>query len=738
MIISTGTPKIYNSLVFRLLLSFTVILFIVFTVGNIITVKFATRSLFVQGKQQIRIQRENLEKQIEESRRRLVANLIPQIDLLAEVSRAPLLNRISELNSHETDLERVIVNKFRYCIDSSDIHAEFDCLELNSRYFMPNAIRMINRTFIKTTIHTILSDEDMIGVVIQDWENHLYIGYRLDTNGKIQEVKETERHHNEQRTNKKKNTKNNTSYLKSFNKKFLSTHVLQRDVNDDDEYLGQVLFFYHTDRIDQMREGAEQQIAQFSSMIHENIVKQRHEITRNRIIEGVVLFLIIILAISAVAIKSIVTPINRLKNSSDQLAKGNLDQEIGTYKKDELGSLASSFAHMRDAIKKQIDDLNELNHTIEKQNKELQEAEQERIRAMLLEKEKNDAEAAARARSEFFANISHEIRTPMTSIVGFTEIMKEKVVDPSLSRYVDAVFSSATSLLRLINDILDISKIEAGKFSMEYQPFSPARLFKEIAKTFHGRIEAKGITFTVIISKDLPGIINFDEARLRQILNNLLDNALKFTPSGEIVFTVKTNMSPKANMIISVEDTGIGIPDSQKNAVFEPFTQVKGQKQSQFGGTGLGLSITRQLIEMMGGDIAVKSREDKGSCFTVHFREIEIYTSGLLDRETEKEEKQTDESASLFTNQDILSIASLRTRDADELIVLLKKEKSTVRRLASKMIVNDIESFAEKTIKLAHQYDSPVLRNWSDNLLMAVHDFDVKRMERILNNFLIH
>ncbi|MBU3918068.1 PAS domain-containing protein, partial [bacterium] len=248
---------------------------------------------------------------------------------------------------------------------------------------------------------------------------------------------------------------------------------------------------------------------------------------------------------------------------------------------------------------------------------------------------KEAAEAANKAKSEFLANMSHEIRTPLNAILGFTEILKEKITESQQIDYLSSIHSSGKSLLSLINDILDLSKVEAGKLELEYTPVSPEELFNEMKVVFGTRISEKGLDLIIDIAEDLPKVLLLDEIRLRQILINLIGNVVKFTEKGYIKLTARYHFSDKTqrstvDFIFSVEDTGIGIPKDQLDLIFEAFSQSKGQDLSKFGGTGLGLTITKRLIEMMEGKIDVTSEFGKGSIFSIIIKEVEIASTDSI------------------------------------------------------------------------------------------------------------
>ena len=246
------------------------------------------------------------------------------------------------------------------------------------------------------------------------------------------------------------------------------------------------------------------------------------------------------------------------------------------------------------------------------------------------------ADKANKAKSHFLANMSHEIRTPMNSIIGFTDLLLTIIRDTKQRHYLESMKSSGRSLLVLINDILDLSKIEAGKFEIEYQAVNIRRLVEEIQHIFSLKCKEKNLFFQNNIDEDIPEFLILSEIRLKQIFVNVISNAIKFTEKGGITINVKRIAAPvdthNVNLLIEIKDTGIGIPQEQQDIIFKAFQQQDGQNFSEYGGTGLGLTISKRLMELMGGRIKLSSRVGYGTTFNLYLNDVLVADKDLKPR----------------------------------------------------------------------------------------------------------
>lgn len=235
----------------------------------------------------------------------------------------------------------------------------------------------------------------------------------------------------------------------------------------------------------------------------------------------------------------------------------------------------------------------------------------------------DEAEEANRAKSEFLANMSHEIRTPMNAVIGYTELLERTITDERQQSYLASIKAGSRSLLTLINDILDLSRVEAGKMRLEYGPLDLGRLLEDVRHIFEIRAREKGLDLVFELDDNLPPVMVLDETRLRQVLFNLVGNAIKFTDKGEVRVRACWQEADEPVLSLEVIDTGVGIPPEQQARIFDAFEQQADQSSRRYGGTGLGLAISRKLVEMMNGELSVSSTPGEGACFRVQLHDVE-------------------------------------------------------------------------------------------------------------------
>ena len=273
----------------------------------------------------------------------------------------------------------------------------------------------------------------------------------------------------------------------------------------------------------------------------------------------------------------------------------------------------------------------ELENRVQERTRALQTANKALNNEIQIRRQKEkELERASQVKSEFLANVSHEIRTPLNAILGFSELLETMISEKQQVSYLSAISTAGKNLSDLINDILDLSKIEAGKLEISREPVLLKSLFNEIYRLFRVKLKTKNLNFLIELPENDTGALALDEMHLRQIIINLVGNALKFTEFGTISLKAQIRTSQEseekhADLIIQVADTGIGICKTQQDKIFEAFEQASVETSRKFGGTGLGLTICKQLIALMGGDLSVSSKPDQGSVFTIFLPDVERY-----------------------------------------------------------------------------------------------------------------
>ncbi len=319
--------------------------------------------------------------------------------------------------------------------------------------------------------------------------------------------------------------------------------------------------------------------------------------------------------ISARLLRTITNPLLHLADVATRISQEeNYSLRVEQLGSDEIGKVVDSFNQMLERVQQRDLALVSLNDDLELRVKQ---------RTSAFEKARDVAEKASQAKSEFLANMSHEIRTPLNGIIGMTELALDTALTPEQTEFLQTVRFSSDALLGVINDVLDFSKIEAGKIDLEDTDFNLRDTVESTVRSLAVRSNEKGLELACAMAPDVPEFVRGDSTRLRQVVTNLIGNAIKFTERGEVVLSVKKNDEQSSAVADSclfhfiVSDTGIGVPEGKREMIFQPFSQADTSTTRKYGGTGLGLTITTRLVQMMGGKIWLDSKLGEGSQF--HF-----------------------------------------------------------------------------------------------------------------------
>lgn len=349
----------------------------------------------------------------------------------------------------------------------------------------------------------------------------------------------------------------------------------------------------------------EQEIALSKTQIR----KQIRHLIKNTILASAVLMLVII-AMVYFLVSKLLSPIIDLTHFARRLSQGDFSSsdDIRIHSKDEVGILAAAFMEMKKELRVSYEKLTESNRTLEWKVKE---------RTAALHRKNKELNKASRTKSQFIANISHEIKTPMTAIMGMTDLVLQKELPPKIREKLITIKKSANTLMDMISGILDFSKIEAGKIRLEKVLFRLQDLINNLIDTFTIKIANKNTELIIYMENDVPAYLMGDPLRLGQVMSNLIGNAIKFTDTGEVFVHIRkaSQSDEQVELDIAVHDTGIGISPEQIPGLFDSFTQADGSTTRKYGGTGLGLTISRQLVQLMSGELTVESSPGKGSVF---------------------------------------------------------------------------------------------------------------------------
>nr|WP_320189875.1 ATP-binding protein [uncultured Desulfobacter sp.] len=430
-------------------------------------------------------------------------------------------------------------------------------------------------------------------------------------------------------------------------------------------------------------------------------------------------FTLLVLAIVLIVSTILITFLLRLKvslgdlhRSMEKIGRGDFSEKLPITGNDELSRIA-------EAINSTTDKLSDMHWELEDRIEELFYA-------------KIEADKANQAKSAFLANMSHEIRTPLNAVTGFSELLSGLIKDEQQKSYLSAIKQAGKSLLMLINDILDMSKIESGKLEINYTFIDLRTLLAEVRQIFEAEVAKRDIVFKADISNDLPATLCLDEIRLRQVMFNIVGNAVKFTQSGYVRMSADV-VGQKENMIdlkLTIEDTGIGIHENEMASIFDAFRQQTGQDHSRFGGTGLGLAISKRLVEMMNGRIFVQSAMGLGSVFSIVLKDIEY------ENTIEKGAVEEDKGPDLLSRNPLDGLSDELAIKLPEIQKILCSDYLILwKEIKDRLPVDDVKSFGLELKNLGSRYNFIYLEAYGNELISYVDSFNINGMRSFIDAF---